>query len=298
MALERLDAVAVFARVVEAGSFSSAARSLGLGPSAVSKSVAALEEHLGARLLNRTTRRLSLTEVGVAYYERARVALAALEEAQTAVTDLSAAPRGVLRVTMPVAYGSHVIAPLLPGFMDRHPEVRLEVIHSDLVVDLVNEGIDVAIRIAELRDSTLVARLLSPNRRVVCASPDYLARAGVPERPADLARFSLLAYALPTGPADWMFQAEGRRIVQRVVGRLQTNNFILLREAAMAGQGLIRLSEYLVGDALRDGRLVPVLTDFEMADTGIYAVYPARRHLTPKVRAFVDYLAETIGKRR
>ena len=297
MALERLDAVAVFARVVEGGSFSAAARSLGLGPSAVSKSVAALEERLGARLLNRTTRRLSLTEVGVAYYERARAALAALEEAEAAVTDLSAAPRGLLRVSMPIAYGSHVIAPVLPGFMDRYPELRLEVIHSDQVLDLVEEGIDVALRIAEMRDSSLVARLLSPIRRVACASPDYLARAGVPERPEDLPRFALLVYSFPTGPQEWVFQVDGQRVVLRVSGRLLTNNFEAMREAAIAGHGIIWLSEYLVADAISDGRLIPVLTEFETLGTGVHAVYLARRHLTPKVRAFVDYLVETVGRR-
>lgn len=293
---ERLGGLAAFAQVVESGGFSAAARALGLTPSAVSKQVGLLEDRLGARLLHRTTRRVTLTEVGAAFYERARGVMTALEEAERSVTDLNAAPRGTLRLSLPIHFGQFHIAPILPAFMARHPEVILDVDMTDRYVDLVSESIDLAVRIGGLRDSSLIARRLAPNRRVVCASPTYLARRGTPQSPADLARHDCLTFHQHGPAVEWLFGHGERRRAVRVKGSLQANNIELLRAAALAGVGLIRMSAYVLTHELADGRLVPVLTDHEARDAEVYALYPANRHLSPKVRAFVDHLAETIAR--
>ncbi len=286
----------VFAQVVESGGFTAASAVLGLTPSAVSRQVSHLEDRLGARLLNRTTRRISLTEIGAAYYERARVALDALAEAEQAVVNLSAAPSGTLRISIPSIFGTIHIAPILPAFAERYPEIALDVSINDRFVDLVQEGLDVAIRVAELRDSSLVARRIAPFHRLVCASPDYVALHGRPESPDDLDAHECLILTTYQPRNHWQFGAGRTLRSVRVSGRIKSNSADVLREAARAGIGLVQLPSYVLSKDIKSGTLVPLLTGHEADNRDVYAVYPASRHLSPKVRVFVDYLVATLGR--
>jgi molybdate transport repressor ModE-like protein len=295
--MESLGALQVFVRIAETGSFSAAARDLGLSKSVASKKLAALEDRLGARLINRTTRRLSLTEVGSAFLERAQRILAELEEAERAVGRLSAEPRGVLRVNAPMSFGILHVAPALGDFMTRYPDVSVALDLGDRQVDLVDEGYDVAVRIAALPESSLVARRLAPVRRVVCASPAYWERHGLPVHPRDLGGHEGLIYTYQPLPNEWRFRDGDGSLTVHVDGRLKANNGDALREAALAGLGVCMAPTFIVGEALRTGRLRAVLEDFALDTLAIYAVYPHRRHLSAKVRAFVDFLAGRFGPR-
>jgi len=294
--MDRLAGMDVFVRVVDTGSFSEAARSSGLTPSAVSKQISALEDRLGTRLLSRTTRRLILTEAGRTLLERARPILDAMEDAEGSVTALTNAPRGLLKVNIPVAFGETHIAPILPEFMARYPEIRLEVGQADRFVDLIEEGIDVAVRIAELKDSSLIARRLAPMFRIVCAAPAYLERHGMPNRPEDLKQHNCLTFIERTHHLDWRFGPNAAQHVIPVSGTLRTNATETLRQGALAGVGVVRLPNYVVMGDLRAGALVRLLADYEIQESSVYAVFPASRHLSPKTRAFVDYLVETVGR--
>lgn len=284
-----------FVRVVDAHSFSGAARLLGLTRSAVSRQIAALEDGLGVRLLNRTTRQLSTTEAGAVYYEHCVRILAEAAAAERAVMDLDEAPRGLLRINAPMSFGQGHLGAAVAEFMSRHPALRVELILDDRVVDLVADGFDVAVRIAELPPSTLVARKLAVNRRVLCASPAYLAAAGTPARPQDLTRHRCLAYTYLATGNDWRFRGEDGPLTVRIDGAFAANNGDVLRQVALAGGGIMLSPTFIVGDDLRAGRLVPILADYVDADTGIYAVYPQTRHLSPKVRALIDFLAARFG---
>ncbi len=286
----------VFAQVVESGGFTAASAVLGLTPSAVSRQVSHLEDRLGARLLNRTTRRISLTEIGAAYYERARAALDALAEAEQAVLDLSAAPSGVLRISIPSIFGTIHVAPILPEFASRYPEITLDVSINDRFVDLVEDGLDVAIRVAELRDSSLVARRIAPFRRLVCASPGYVARHGRPDTPDALEAHDCLVLTSYQPRGHWQFGAGKSLRSVRVSGSIESNSADVLREAALAGLGLVQLPSYVLSQDIKTGALLPLLTGHEADNRDVYAVYPASRHLSPKVRAFVDFLVETLGR--
>lgn len=289
--MDDLAGMAVFARVVEASSFTEAARRLGTSKAAVSKQVSRLEERLGARLLNRTTRRLSLTEVGAAFYEHCARIVAEAEEAELAVTRLHAVPRGTLRVDVPVNFGMRYLAPLLPDFMGHYPELAVDITFNDRFIDLVDEGYDLAVRIGHLPDSSLVARKLAESRRVVCASPDYWERHGRPSHPAELAAHNCFGYSYLATRNEWRFRGPDGPIAIRVSGSMHSNNGDALRAAAAAGIGVALVPVFLAPEDLRAGRLEPVLEAFEEAPPGIYAVYPHNRHLSAKVRAFVDYLA-------
>ena len=294
--MDRLAAMTAFARVAETRSFSEAARRLGATKSAVSRQVSALEAELGARLLHRTTRSLTLTEAGRDYFDRVTRILADVEEANRSVSHLQAAPRGRLRVNAPMSFGIRHLAPALPDFLTRHPEVEVDMSMNDRFVDLVDEGYDVAVRIGRLADSALIARKLAPLHRVVCASPGYLAARGVPETPGDLAGHDCLSYTNMSQTEEWSFAApDGRPIAVTIRGRLRVNNGDALRMAALGGLGLVYQPTFIVGPDLQTGRLVPVLADYVHQDGGVYAVYPHSRHLTPKVRSFVDFLAERFG---
>jgi DNA-binding transcriptional LysR family regulator len=290
--MDRLTGMAVFARVVEAASFTAAARQLGISKSAVSKAVAALEDRLGARLLNRTTRRLAMTEVGQAFYERCARVVAEAEEAELVVTRLQVAPRGTLRVNAPVSFGMRHLGPVLGEFMVRHPELEVDIDLSDRFVDLIEEGYDVAVRITRLADSSLIARRIADNRMIVCAAPAYWARHGRPGRPGDLAAHDCLIYSYGATRGEWAFLVDGRAIRVRVSGRLQANNGDLHLAAALNGCGVASLPEFICGPALADGRLETVLGEFMPEPAGIHAIYPHNRHLSAKVRAFVDFLVE------
>ncbi|MBW7851513.1 MAG: LysR family transcriptional regulator [Rhodospirillales bacterium] len=296
--MDALAGMAVYAKVVEAHGFSAAARELGMSKSAVSKQVAALEARLGARLLNRTTRRLSLTDAGAVFHDRCLRLLADAEEAAAAVGSLQAEPRGLLRVNAPMSFGILHLAPAVPEFAARHPDITVDLTLNDRVVDLVEEGYDVAVRIARLPDSTLVARRLAPSRRLLCASPDYLARHGVPQRPADLKGHNCLLYtSATTRPEDWRFTGPDGEVSVRVSGTLRANNGDVLRAAAVAGLGLALLPSFLAGPDLCAGRLRAVMPDYGDDGGAVYAVYPGGRYLSAKVRAFVDFLAARFGPR-
>jgi DNA-binding transcriptional LysR family regulator len=289
-----LQEITVFARIVGAGSLSAAARDLGMSPAVVSRRLAALEARLGVRLLNRTTRSLHLTDEGAAYYETCNRVLADIQEADAAVSAGRAEPRGVLRVALPAAFGHQHVAPLVPKFAERYPEVQLALSLSDRTVNLVEEGFDLAVRIADLADSSLAARKLAPNRRVVCASPAYLARHGEPRTPEDLLKHNCLATDFTM---NWDFRGpDGRPGTVRVSGRYACDNWEVLREWAVAGLGVALKSTWDVRRHLEDGSLVSLLPGYTFAsDVAIYAVYPHRRHLPAKTRAFIEFLAESFG---
>jgi DNA-binding transcriptional LysR family regulator len=294
--MDRFAAVEAFVRVGETGSFSEAARRLNTSKSAVSRHVSTLEAELGARLLHRTTRSLTLTEAGRDYLQRASRVLADLAEANQAVTQLEAAPRGTLRVNAPLSFGFLHLAPAIPDFLARFPEVEVDITMNDRLVDLVDEGFDVAVRIGALADSSLIARRLAPVRRVVCGSPDYLAAHGAPTSPDDLGRHACLRYSLVSRIHEWRFvDALGRPWPVEVKGPLITNNGDANRAAALGGTGLVYLPTFIVGADITAGRLETVLEPFVPQDMTLNAVYPHARHLSPKVRAFVDFLAARFG---
>lgn len=290
--MDHLADLAVFARVVETGGFSAAATTLRLSKSAVSKQIARLEQRLGAQLLQRTTRRLSLTETGRIVLEHAQRVLAEAEAAEAAVQNLQAMPRGLLRVNLPMSFGLAYVAPLLPELLALYPELRVDLTFNDRLVDLMEEEVDVAIRIGHLADSSLTARRLAPVRPITCASESYLRKAGVPLKPDDLRQHECLLYKYLPEPDIWRYEGPGGPWAVRVGGRLTANNGDVLRAAAVAGHGIVRSPSFIAGPDIAAGRLVPLLEAYEPAPLGIHAVYPAQRFLTPKVRAFIDFLAE------
>jgi len=288
--MDKLSELEVFTRVVDVGSFTGAAESLHLSKSAVSKHVTRLEDRLGVRLLNRTTRRLSLTEVGQAFYERCRGILFDLEEAEAAVSHLSEAPRGVLKIACPMTFGIKHVAPFLPLFLEKHPDLKVDLNLNDRVVDIVEEGYDLAVRITRLKDSSLIARKLASARMVVAASPTYWNRKGRPQKPDDLKGHDCLIYSMRHPPNEWEFNMGRETETIRVAGSLTANNGDALIKAAAQGLGVTRAPVFLFDEELEDGQLETVLDDCEGQGVDIYAVYPHARHLSPKVRAFVDFL--------
>jgi DNA-binding transcriptional LysR family regulator len=295
--VDRLQAIRVFSQVVESGSFSTAAEKLGLSATATSRHVAELEAHLHTRLLNRTTRRVSLTESGRAFYERSVQLLADLEEAEQEALRAAVVPRGTIRLTASVNFGVRHLAPAIADFLAAHAEVRFDASLSDRIVDLVEEGFDLAIRIGAPGSQNVVARKLGETRLVPCASPGYLAAHGAPQTPEDLARHNCFTYEYVTPRNLWRFRdpGGGERSV-RVSGSLHSNNGELLAEAAARGAGIVFEPAFIVGREVRAGRLVPLLQDFEPPATPLYAVYPSRKHLSAKVRLFVDFLIERFSQ--
>jgi DNA-binding transcriptional LysR family regulator len=296
--MDTLTDVAVFVRVVERGSFTLAATDLDLSRAVVSKYLSRLEERLGARLLHRTTRRLSLTEAGAALFEASRGAIERIEEAEAAVAQLQSAPRGRLRVSAPMSFGILHLGPALAAFARAYPQVALDLRLDDRYVNLVEEGVDVAVRIGALHDSSLVARRVGASTALACASPAYLAEFGEPETPQDLAAHDCLLYAYLSTANVWRFTApDGREIPVAVSGKLRANNGIILTEAGVAGQGIIMMPSFYVAPLLRDGRLKRILARYRLPELGIHAVYPQRAHVPPKVRVFVDFLAQRFGRK-
>jgi DNA-binding transcriptional LysR family regulator len=288
-ALAAVGQMVLFARVVDAGSFASAAKALGQTRAAVSKQIAALEERVGAQLLSRTTRTMHLTEIGAEFYARcARIAEEA-EEAERAVASLQGAPRGLLRIAAPVTFGRRYVAPLVAPFLARNPEIAVDLALSDVAPDVVEEGFDVAIRIAPRVDSTLAARPLAASRHVVCGAPSYFERRGAPRAPEDLRDHACLVYTgLPT-PRLWRFRG-GRTV--RVSGSFAVNHGESLRQAVVDGLGVAYMPTFIVGEDLARGRLLSVLDAFAQSKQKVYAVHPRNRNLAPKVRVFVDFLVE------
>jgi DNA-binding transcriptional LysR family regulator len=290
----------LFVEVVESGSFSEAGRRFGLAPSSVSRQIGALEDRLGAPMFNRTTRHLSLTEAGEIYYQRVVRILQDIEEAEKAVTALGEVPKGVLRLSAPLTFGEMELSPALFAFMEAYPDIKLDINFTDSTLDLVSEGIDVAIRIGVLQDSSLRARLLCGNTRVLCGTPKLFETYGTPQRPQDLIGHPCLTYRfMPKGDV-WRFRRKGdtKGAVQEVAVQsvLRANSVNVLKSAALQSIGWLLVPAWAVWVELEDGALKAALSDYEMTatalETNVYAVYPANRHLSPKVRAFIDFMAQ------
>lgn len=289
--MDRLDELGAFIAVADARSFTQGARKLGVSGAQASKLVARLETRLGARLLNRTTRDVSLTDTGRAYLERARDLLGDFDALEGSVRD-QGGPSGVLRISAPVSFGKNQLTPALLDFAAQYPAVGIDVGFSDRMVNLVEEGFDVAVRIGRLADSSLVARRLAAVRLVTCASPDYLARAGAPRAPEDLAGHTAILDTNVRDPTIWRFGAQPETRDVRVHGRIRFNGAEACVAAAVAGLGVTRSPAFAAAEELRAGRVTPLLCGFESEVVHVYAVYPHARHLAAKVRAFVDFLAQ------
>jgi DNA-binding transcriptional LysR family regulator len=294
--MDKLAEYESFSKVAASGSFTAASKSLGISASAVSKHVRSLEERLGARLLNRTTRHVALTEEGRAFFERVQGLLHDVAEAEQAVGQQSALPRGKLRVGAPMDFGRSHLAEPIARFAQAHPQLTVDVEFADRFVDLIEEGFDVMVRIGMLADSSLVARRLAPCRHVLCASPVYLREHGVPPTPQHLAGHLKIEYAY-SSERSWRFETPDGPVRLNVSARHRSNNGEMIRALAVAGQGIALLPTFIVHEELRAGRLQPLLADSLVADTAIYAVYPHRKHLSAKVRVFVDFLTSHCGPR-
>ena len=295
--MDSLNDIAVFVRVVDSGSFTAAAERLGISKSVVSKYVTRLEDRLGARLLNRTTRRLSLTEAGRVFYERSRQGLADIEDAQAEVSRLQGEPRGTLRLNAPMSFGILHVAPALPEFLNLHPDVTVDMNLDDRIVDMIEEGFDVSVRISELPDSSLVARRLGPCRHAIVAAPAYLERCGTPRTPEELRNHNIITYRYQESAHEWHFLTPGNKPISVAVsGSLMMNNSLAVREALLEGVGITRTPTFVVGKDIQEGRLIPVLSEYQILEVTIFLVYPQRRHLSPKVRAFADFMAKRITK--
>lgn len=293
--MDRFTSMSVFVRAAEARSFAAVADEFAISPTMVGKHVKALEERVGARLLNRTTRRQSLTEIGRIYYDRCKQILADADDADASASELHAAPRGLLRINAPVSFGSERLIGAVCDFMRLHPEVEANVVLNDRTVDLIEEGFEAAIRIGPLAESGLIARKLAPYRLTVAASPAYLAEFGRPRVPADLAGHSCVGFAYWADRDLWTFRRGKREETVRIKSRLTSNNGPALRKAALAGIGIIMQGEVLLADDVAAGRLVPVLPDWEAPSRPMHIVFPPDRRLTPKVRAFIDFAVARFG---
>jgi DNA-binding transcriptional LysR family regulator len=295
--LDRLTSMAVFVRAADLGSFAAAATVMGLSPQMVAKHVISLEDRLGARLLNRTTRKQVLTELGRAYHERCKMILAEADAAEALAQDMRAVPRGRLRVNAPVTFGSHSLVPLVTRYLRAHPQVEVDLSLSDRLVDLVEDGYEAVIRLGPVADTMLVARPLASYRLIACASPAYLAARGTPAAPADLASHECLGFAYWSGPLrrQWRFSREGREWDAPVTGRLQVNDWKALLRAALDGFGIALGPEVALAEELRDGRLVRILPGYEGPSRPMHLLYAADRRMTPKLRGFIDAVLAEFG---
>lgn len=295
--MDRFEAMQVFCKVVEIGSFAGAADRLNMSTSAVSRQVAQLETLLNARLLNRTTRRISLTESGQAYYERSLQLLADLAETEEMVGSNTASPRGTLRLTAPISFGASHLAPALGEFAKLHPGIKFDVVLADRVIDLIEEGLDLAIRIGNLGNQNLVARRIGNAHGLLCASPDYLARRGTPLVPQDLLMHDCLTYAYAAESNLWNFDhpTQGTSKI-RVSGRVHANNGNVLAELAAAGMGITSGPDFLLGPFVAQGRLQIILSGWKNTALPISAVYPSRKHLSAKVRSFVSFMETWLSR--
>ena len=295
--MDRFLEMQTFNAVVDAGSFVKAADALNMSKAAVSRYVVDMETRLGVRLLHRTTRRLSLTDEGQVFYGRSKELLAELQEAEDEITSRSDAASGLLRINAPFTFGILHLAPLWGAFMAEHPKVRLDVTLADRLVDLVEEGYDVAIRIATLESSTLVSKKLATTRMVLCASPAYLAQHGTPLHPSELARHSVISYSYWSTKDEWRFEGPQGPVSVKTKPCMHTNSGDTCRAAALAHQGVILQPTFLVSKDLSDGGLVELMPQYRSIELGIYAVYPTRKHVSAKVRALIEFLAEHFSGR-
>jgi DNA-binding transcriptional LysR family regulator len=295
--VDRLREIEMFVRTVECGNLSRAAAEFGLSPAVASRGLAALEARLGTRLMHRSSRRLALTESGQIYYTRCKQLLEDLQEAEALATENTVKPRGTLRLNVPVSFGIHQLGPLWADFLARYPELRLSVSLNDRIVDLLDQGYDLGIRIARIADSTLVAKKLARTRMVCCAAPAYLERHGEPEAPEDLRRHTCLGYTHLNTRDEWVFHGRHDRAEKRIGIScvMHADNGDTIRHAALAGAGIVLQPSFIVGEDLKSGALVEILNQYRSIKLGVYAIYPTRKHVPLRVRLFVDYLLKAFG---
>lgn len=294
--MDKFQEIRVFSAVVDASSFVAAADSLGMSKAAVSRYVSELEQRLGVRLMHRTTRKLSLTPEGEVFLARCRDILASIESSEAEISTRSVTASGLLKVSVPVSFGIRHLAPLWSEFLSDHPQVTLDVQLADRVIDLVDEGFDLAVRIARLPDSSLISRQLASTRLVLCAAPSYLKRRGTPAHPSELAQHDVLGYSLMAMGDQWQFTGPEGPVSVKVRPRMWTNNGDSCVAAALQGSGIQLQPTFLIDDELASGQLVEILPQFRSVELGIYAVYPSRKFVLPKVRAMVEFLANKLGQ--
>lgn len=292
----RLDELEAFVKVVEVESFSEAGRQLGISKSYVSKQLSKLEDRLGARLLNRTTRQLTLTEVGAMFYERCVEVLEGLEEAELAVSQLQGTPKGVLRLSLPMSFGVRYLSPVVAEFMSKYSDLAVEISFSDRTVNIIDEGFDLAVRIGTLKDSSLIARKIANTRGYVVASPEFLERHGEPSHPSELKDIPCLRYTYQSNGSNWRFDLDGEEVSVKVDGPMTVNNGDAIMEAARQGVGCAVLPDFFIHEYLKSGELKSILSEWNCSGNGIWAIYPHNRHLSAKVRLFVDFLAESFAR--
>ena len=295
--MDRLKSMTVFVEVVKAQSFSAAADKIGLSRAQVSKSVMQLEKHLGTRLLNRTTRRLSLTEIGHSYFERCKSILLEIEEIEDFASEQTSKPQGKLSISAPTSFGILHLKEALPQYIKKYPQLQISLNLADRFIDVVEEGFDLVLRIAALEDSSLIARKIAPCKRVFCASADYLKQNGTPKVPQDLAVHHCLIYSNELKLDTWALHGPNGVESIRVNGPIIADNGDIIRSSAIAGLGIALLPTFIVGPDLCEGRLQQVLPDYCPPEISIYAVFPSHRYLSAKVRTFVDYLSEYFGEK-
>ncbi|MAJ63102.1 MAG: LysR family transcriptional regulator [Alphaproteobacteria bacterium] len=293
--MDRLYGLGVYVHVIEQHGFSAAARRLGVSPSAVSRQISQLEERLGTRLLNRTTRSIQPTEIGMMLYERARDIVQSLDDAENTIMSMGSQPRGRLRISTPPTFGERVLAPMFADFQKAFPDIQLELVLSSRRVDVVAEGFDVTLRVGEMPDSALIARRLLTQTWVICAAPEYLENHGTPKRPNDLATHECLTFSEVSQRVSWRFRNDGSEVEVPVNGPLQCNSLSMLRTAALAGLGIARLPTYVIDPDLRSGALTQILSDMHMDAVPVYAVFPTSQQMSPKVRVFLDFMIEALG---
>jgi DNA-binding transcriptional LysR family regulator len=293
--MDRLTSMSVFVKVADLGSFAAAAKELRLSPTMIGKHMRHLEERLGSLLINRSTRRQSLTELGRNYLDHCRHLLEEAEAGDALAEEALRAPRGRLRVAAPIAFGSHSLAPTIVKFMKQYPEVSVELMLNDRMVDLAEEGIDVAIRVGALANSTMMSRSLSPYRTVVCASPDYLAERGTPTHPKDLVDHDCLSFLDWTEGPRWSFLGPEGDVHVHIKSRLQINNGFGIRYAALAGAGIVMQRAELVAEDIAAGRLQALLSNYKTQSRPRHLVWQRHRRMPPKLRAFIDFIAEAYG---
>ncbi|WP_162042188.1 LysR substrate-binding domain-containing protein [Undibacterium sp. YM2] len=295
--MDRLASMAAFVKTVDAGSFAAAASALDMSPQMIAKHVSWLESRLGTRLINRTTRRQSLTDIGKAYYDRCKMVLADADWADSLADEVKGAPKGRLRINAPVSFGTYALTPVIARYLRQYPQVEIDLVLSDRYVDLVEEEFEAVFRIGRLSDSSFIARELAPFRLVACASPDYLKERGVPATPLDLEKHECLAYASSTGStaSEWRFMRGEEKYQAQVRHRLQLNDAEALLVAALNGIGVAYIAEDLAREDLRSGRLVKILPDYETPSRPVHLIYHPDRRQTPKLKSFIDTVVSELG---
>jgi DNA-binding transcriptional LysR family regulator len=295
--MDKFQEITTFTAVVDAGSFVKAADRLGMSKAAVSRHLVDLETRLGIRLLHRTTRKLSLTEEGELFYGRCKEILETLESAENEITSHTEDVSGQIRINAPFSFGIRKLAPLWGIFHQKYPKVTLDVVLSDRLVDVVDEGYDIAIRIAALTNSTMVSKKLTTTRIILCASPTYLKEHGTPKKPADLMNHQVINYSYWAGKEEWSFDGPNGKESVHIKPFMQTNNGDTCLSVALANQGIVLQPSFIVGDAIRVGDLIEIMPKYKSIELGIYAIFPTRKHIAPKVRILIDFLVNYFSEK-